>query len=47
MSTVPVEIIPFNFVIVAITAFLITAASGIYPAFRAAGLKTAEALRFE
>lgn len=47
MSTVPVEIIPFNFVIVAIVAFLITAASGIYPAYRAASLKTAEALRFE
>ncbi len=47
MSTVPVEIIPLNFLIVAVTAFFITAASGIYPAFRAASLKTAEALRFE
>lgn len=47
MSTVPVEIVPFNFLIVAISAFLITSLAGIYPARRAASLRTADALRFE
>ena len=47
MSTVPVEIIPLNFVLVAVSAFVITSLAGIYPARRAASLNTAEALRFE
>jgi lipoprotein-releasing system permease protein len=47
MDKVPVYIVPENFIIVAISAFLITSLSGIYPARRAAKLNVAEVLRYE
>ena len=47
VSEVPVYIIPANFVVVAVSAFIITSLSGIYPALRAARLNTAEVLRYE
>lgn len=47
LDRVPVHIIPMNFVVVAVAAFFITLAAGIYPARRAARLRPAEALRFE
>jgi lipoprotein-releasing system permease protein len=47
MSTVPVEVIPMNFFLVAACAFLITSAAGLYPALRASNLRPAEALRFK
>lgn len=47
MDRVPVHLIPQNFVVVAVSAFLISSLAGVYPALRAARLKPAEALRFE
>ncbi len=47
VDTVPVYIISSNFLIVAISAFLITSISGIYPARRASRLNTADVLRYE
>ena len=47
LSTVPVEIVPANLLLVAVAAFIITTAAGIYPAVRASRLRPAEALRFE
>lgn len=47
LSTVPVVIDPLNILITAVCAFIITALTGAYPAWRAAKLRPAEALRFE
>jgi lipoprotein-releasing system permease protein len=47
LETVPVHMIPRNFVVVAFSALFISSSAGIYPAFRAARLKPAEVLRFE
>ncbi len=47
VDQVPVQMIPINFVVVAVSAFLITVSAGLYPAFRAAKLRPAEVLRFE
>ncbi|MDR2338227.1 MAG: ABC transporter permease [Deltaproteobacteria bacterium] len=47
MDKVPVYLVPENFIIVAVSAFLITSLSGIYPACRAAKLNVAEVLRYE
>ena len=47
LDTVPVHIIPANFIIVFVCAFAITCVAGVYPAFRASRLKPAEALRYE
>jgi len=47
VDQVPVRMIPGNFIVVAISAFLITLSAGVYPAFRAARLRPAEVLRFE
>jgi lipoprotein-releasing system permease protein len=47
LSTVPVEIVPMNMLIVAIAGFIITATAGLYPAWRASRLRPADALRFE
>ena len=47
LDQVPVHIDPGNFVLVAISAFCITAVAGIYPALRASKLRPADALRFE
>ena len=46
-SVAPVEMQLSNFVLVAISGFVITALAGIYPARRAARLRPADALRFE
>ena len=47
LSEVPVRIVPANFILVAISAFIITSLAGIYPARRAAQINPAEALRYE
>ncbi len=47
MDTVPVEIIFSNFILVAISSFLITSLAGIYPALRASKMRPAEILRVE
>ncbi len=47
LSTVPVVIDPTNIIVTAVCAFIITALTGAYPAWRAAKLRPAEALRFE
>jgi lipoprotein-releasing system permease protein len=47
LKTVPVHLIPANFAIVAVAAFVITSIVGIYPARRAARLRPADSLRFE
>lgn len=46
MNQVPVHVSPVNFFIVAISAFVITSLSGIYPAYRAAAVKPVEIFRF-
>jgi lipoprotein-releasing system permease protein len=47
LEQVPVHLDPWAFVTVAVAAFFITLLAGVYPAFRAARLKTADALRYE
>ncbi|MDD2941422.1 MAG: ABC transporter permease [bacterium] len=47
MDKVPVYLDMGNFFLVAVSAFLITSAAGIYPAIRASRLKPADALRYE
>ena len=47
MSTVPVRIVPLNFILVGISAFLICCVSTIYPARRASRLDPVQILRFE
>jgi lipoprotein-releasing system permease protein len=47
LSKLPVHMYPEHFVLVAVSALIITAAAGIYPALRAARLRPADALRFE
>ena len=47
IDTVPVHMIPENFLLVAVAGFFITSLAGIYPAFRASRLSTADALRYE
>ncbi|MCB0325356.1 MAG: ABC transporter permease [Bdellovibrionales bacterium] len=47
LDTVPVEIVPENMLTVAAAALLITALTGLYPAYRASKLRPADALRFE
>jgi lipoprotein-releasing system permease protein len=47
LDTVPVVISPLNMLVTAVAAFFITALTGVYPAWRAAKLRPAEALRFE
>ena len=47
LETVPVYLNTANFVVVALSAFLITALAGVYPAIRGARLKPADSLRFE
>lgn len=47
LSKVPVHMHLENFVLVSIAGLLITVAAGFYPAYRAARLRPAEALRFE
>ncbi len=47
LDTVPVVINPMNMLLTAVCAFVITAVTGVYPAWRAAKLRPAEALRFE
>jgi lipoprotein-releasing system permease protein len=47
LETVPVYINPRNFIVVAFSAFIITASAGVYPAMRGARLRPADALRFE
>lgn len=47
LDQVPVHMLPSNFIVVGISAFVITTLAGIYPAVRASRLKPAEALRYE
>ncbi|HQH28975.1 MAG TPA: FtsX-like permease family protein, partial [Oligoflexia bacterium] len=47
LKELPVHMYPEHFALVAFSALIITAAAGIYPAFRAARLRPADALRFE
>lgn len=47
LKQVPVRMLPENFVLVAISAFVITVVAGIYPARRAARLRPADVLRYE
>jgi lipoprotein-releasing system permease protein len=47
LDRVPVEMVPSNFALVAVSAFFITLLAGLYPAWRAAKLRPADALRFE
>lgn len=47
LSTVPVHMIPSNFMLVAIAAFIITSLAGVYPALRAGATRTADILRFD
>ena len=47
LSKVPVELVPANFLLVGVAAFVITVLAGIYPARRAAKMRPADALRFE
>jgi len=46
LETVPVRIDSMNFILVAISGFVITSLAGIYPAFRASRIRPAEVLRF-
>lgn len=47
LDQVPVNMLPENFLIVAVAGFIITSLSGIYPALRAAKVRPAEVLRYE
>lgn len=47
VDKVPVYLLPENFILVAVSAFIITVLAGVYPAIRAATLRPAEVLRFE
>lgn len=47
LSEVPVHIIPANFALVAVVAFVITSLAGIYPAIKAGKTRPGEILRFE
>ncbi len=47
MSTLPVKIEPFNFVMVGVSAFFICFVATIYPARRAASLEPSEVLRYD
>lgn len=47
LEQVPVHLDPWAFLTVAVAAFFITLLAGVYPAMRAARLKTADALRYE
>lgn len=47
MATLPVKMEPFNFFIVAVSAFAICCGATIYPSMRAASLQPSEVLRYE
>lgn len=47
MKEVPVHMLPENFALVAVSAFVITSLAGVYPAIRASRLNPAAALRYE
>lgn len=47
LEEVPVHIIPENFLLVAISALIITTVACIFPAYRASRLRPADALRYE
>lgn len=47
MDTVPVYLVPENFIVVAISTILITSLAGVYPARRASKINPADVLRFE
>lgn len=47
LNKVPVHIIPQNFILVTLSALVITAGAGIYPALRAARVQPARSMRYE
>ena len=47
MDTVPVYLVPENFIVVAISTIIITSLAGVYPARRASKINPADVLRFE
>ncbi len=47
LDRVPVHMVPLNFLLVGASGFVITALSGIYPAWRGSRLEPAEAFRYE
>ncbi len=47
MSTMPITVVPFDVILIAVSAILITLLATLYPSWKASKIRPAEALTYE